>query len=87
VNADEPAVAQRFSVAHEQGHHLLATEHGDGEIAECEADAIAGKLRVPGPMLREGMRSPTDAAELRGLFKVSRGVLEIAPGRTRSLIA
>lgn len=78
VNADEPPVAQRFSVAHELGHHFLGTQHGDGEAAEQEADAFAGELLVPGPMLREALRTTIDARELRGLFKVSREVLEIA---------
>jgi hypothetical protein len=84
VNADEPAVAQRFSVAHELGHHFLGTQHGDGEIAEREADAFAGELLVPGPMLRGAMRTTTDAATLRSVFKVSREVLEIA-ARTHAL--
>lgn len=78
VNADEPPVAQRFSVAHELGHHFLGTQHGDGDTAEQEAEAFAGELLVPGPMLRQALDSVTDARELRGLFKVSREVLEIA---------
>ena len=78
VNAAEPPVAQRFSVAHELGHHFLGTEHGGGEPAEREADAFAGELLVPGPMLREAMRKTTDVAALRARFKVSRDVLEIA---------
>jgi hypothetical protein len=78
VNAQEPVVAQRFSVAHELGHHFLGTTHGDGEHIEQEADAFAGELLVPGPMLREALHTTTDARELRGLFKVSRDVLEIA---------
>jgi hypothetical protein len=78
VNANEPPFAQRFSVAHELGHHFLCTQHGDGEAAESEADAFASELLVPGPLLREAMCHSTDAAELRGRFKVSRAVLEIA---------
>lgn len=79
VNADEPAVAHRFSVAHELGHHFLGTTHGVGNgVAEREADAFAGELLVPGPMLREALRETTDAGELRRRFKVSRPVLEIA---------
>jgi hypothetical protein len=84
VNADEPPVAQRFSVAHELGHHFLGTQHGNGETAEREADAFAGELLVPGPMLREAMRTTTNAVELRALFKVSSEVLEIA-ARTHAL--
>lgn len=78
VNADEPPVAQRFSVAHELGHHFLGTQHGDGKTAEREADAFAGELLVPGPMLHEAMRVTSHAADLRALFNVSRDVLEIA---------
>lgn len=83
VSADEPPVAQRFSVAHELGHHFLGTVHGDGEVAEREADAFAGELLVPGPMLLDAMRTTTDRAELRKHFKVSREVLEIAAGHHR----
>lgn len=78
VNADEPSVRQRFSVAHELGHHFLGTVHGGGEIAEREADSFAGELLVPGPMLREAIKATSDAAELRKLFAVSRDVLRIA---------
>lgn len=84
VSADEPPVAQRFSVAHELGHHFLGTQHGDGETAEREADAFAGELLVPDFLLREALDTTTDAAELRRLFKVSREVLEIA-ARTHRL--
>jgi len=78
VNADEPVVAQRFSVAHELGHHFLGTLHGSGQTTEREADAFAGELLVSGPMLREALRETCDARELRELFKVSRDVLRIA---------
>lgn len=78
VNADEPAVRQRFTVAHELGHHFLGTRHGAGEAAEQEADAFAGELLVPGPMLRAAMEQTTDASTLRRLFKVSGQVLQIA---------
>lgn len=83
LSAEEPAVAQRFSVAHELGHYFLGTQHGDGEIAEREADAFAGELLVPGPMLRAALEQTTDAADLRSLFKVSRPVLEIAAAHHR----
>ena len=75
---------QRFSVAHELGHHFLNTAHGDGDSAEQEADAFAGELLVPGPMLRAAMETVTDRTQLRGRFKVSRDVLEIA-ARTHHL--
>jgi hypothetical protein len=78
VNADDPVVRQRFSVAHELGHHFLHTRHGDGQLAEQEANAFAGELLVPGQMLRSSMEQTTDTRELARLFKVSRQALEIA---------
>jgi Zn-dependent peptidase ImmA (M78 family) len=78
VNADDPVVRQRFSVAHELGHHFLGTKHGDGRLAEQEANAFAGELLVPGQMLRSAIEQTADTRELAMLFKVSRQVLEIA---------
>lgn len=78
VNAEEPSVRHRFSVAHELGHHFLGTRHGGGKVAEQEANAFAGELLVPGPMLKTAMESTTDATELRKMFAVSRNVLRIA---------
>jgi Zn-dependent peptidase ImmA (M78 family) len=78
VNADNPVVRQRFSVAHELGHHFLHTRHGDGQLAEQEANAFAGELLVSGQMLRSSMEQTTDTRELARLFKVSRQALEIA---------
>lgn len=78
VNADDAPVRRRFSVAHELGHYFLGTRHGDGPIAEQEADAFAGELLVPGHMLKLAMEQSTDTVELTKIFKVSRQVLEIA---------
>ena len=78
VNPDEPAVRQRFSVAHELGHHFLGSRHGDGKLAERGADAFAGELLVPGPMLSDAMQTTTDAEALRKKFAVSGQVLRIA---------
>ncbi len=78
VNAAEPPVAQRFSVAHELGHYFLQTRHGAGPAAEREADAFAGELLVPGPLLTAALGDTTDTTELAARFKVSRQVLEIA---------
>jgi hypothetical protein len=76
VNAEEPRVRQRFSVAHEIGHACLHTTHGAGRVAEQEASAFAGELLVPGAMLRA--QQIRDASRLRRLFDVSRDVLRIA---------
>jgi IrrE N-terminal-like domain len=81
VNSGEAVVRQRFTVAHELGHHAFGTTHGLSRgsaqrAIEQEADAFAGELLVPGPMLRE--RGTSDAAGLRRAFRVSRPVLKIA---------
>jgi hypothetical protein len=81
VNVGEAAVRQRFTVAHELGHHALGTTHGLSRgsaqaVIEREADAFAGELLVPGSMLRR--QETSDAAELRRVFRVSRPVLQIA---------
>lgn len=81
VNKDEAKVRQRFTVAHELGHHALGTTHGLSRgpaqpAIEREADVFAGELLVPGLMLREQQIS--DATELRRVFRVSRPVLRIA---------
>lgn len=78
VNADDPPVRQRFSISHELGHHFLGTRHGDGDLAEQEADAFAGELLVPGHMLESALARTTDTRQLMGIFRVSRQVLEIA---------
>lgn len=78
VNADDPPVRQRFSVAHELGHHFLGTRHGDEPLAEQEANAFAGELLVPSHMLESAMEHTTETRELVKIFTVSRQVLEIA---------
>jgi hypothetical protein len=73
-----PEYLKRFSLAHELGHWVFETRHGDGNEAEQEADAFAGELLVPGPQLLAALRQTTDAAELASLFQVSQTVIRIA---------
>ena len=69
---------KRFSIAHELGHWVFGTRHGDGQEAEDEANAFAGELLVPGPRLLRALRETTDVAELAKLFQVSQTVIRIA---------
>lgn len=71
-------VVQRFTVAHELGHHFLRSSHGSARHAETEANAFAGELLVPGPLLHAALADTTVSAELAERFQVSRTVLEIA---------
>lgn len=75
---DDPAVVQRFTIAHELGHRALEHEHGSDDLAETEANNYANELLVPGPLLRKAMAATSSAAALRRLFAVSKPVLEIA---------
>lgn len=76
-------VVKRFSIAHELGHHRLGTTHDQGRSVETEADAFAGELLVPGPMLLEALGESTDTRGLAWLFNVSQQVLRIAAEQHR----
>lgn len=76
-------VVKRFSIAHEVGHHRLGTTHDQGRSVETEADAFAGELLVPGPMLLEALGETTDARGLGRLFNVSQQVVRIAAEQHR----
>ena len=79
VNSAHHLVRQRFTIAHEIGHHRLHTRHGNpGSEAERQADAFAGALLVPPAMLRAAVAEDTDFDALRRRFAVSRPALSIA---------
>lgn len=75
---EEREYLKRFSIAHELGHWILGSRHGDGPEAETEADAFAGELLVPGPQLLAALRTTRRTADLAKLFQVSYSVIEIA---------
>jgi Zn-dependent peptidase ImmA (M78 family) len=74
---DHPWI-KRFSIAHELGHVVLETTHQDGSPAEREANAFAGELLVPGPLLREQIQMETSVEALVRIFLASRPVLRLA---------
>ena len=71
-------VRQRFSLAHELGHHLLAHRHGESELAEHQANIFAGALLVPPTWLRRDVADGMTADALAARYEVSREVLFIA---------
>lgn len=85
VNSRHPPVRQRFSVAHELGHHLLdhpdeQSYFGDIELIklyDSEADEFAGELLVPVDLLNKECEDCTDINELKRRFEVSDQVLVI----------
>jgi hypothetical protein len=79
VNSNHHPVRQRFTVAHELGHHRLHTSHDStGGDIERQADAFAAALLMPPQMLWSAVESDPDFDRLRGLFEVSRPALTIA---------
>lgn len=78
VNAAEPPVAQRFSIAHELGHYFLGSAHGDDTSVEREADAFAGELLIPGFMLSAAIATDTSLRRLARRFGVSTSALRIS---------
>jgi hypothetical protein len=78
VAADDSWAVQRFTVAHELGHHFLGSTHGSGKHVESEANAFAGELLVPGPFLHAALVKATSEADLARAFQVSRTALRIA---------
>jgi Zn-dependent peptidase ImmA (M78 family) len=71
-------VRQRFSLAHEIGHHLLGHRHGESELAERQANIFAGALLVPPTWLRRDVTSGMTAEALATRYDVSREVIFIA---------
>ena len=76
--ASDSEAVKRFTVAHEIGHDVLGTEHGDGPNAETEANAFAGELLVSGPQLLAVLKTTHATRELARVFAVSSSVVRIA---------
>lgn len=84
VNEEHHRVRQRFTIAHELGHHRLHTVHGErSQQVERQADAFAAALLMPPSMLRVAVAENPDFHHLRCLFEVSRQALTIALGHAR----
>ncbi len=78
VATGQARVRQRFSVAHELGHHCLGHTHDDGAVAEKQANIFAGALLVPHAWLAADVKSGLSPTELAGRYDVSSDVLFIA---------
>ncbi|MBU2602665.1 MAG: ImmA/IrrE family metallo-endopeptidase [Actinobacteria bacterium] len=87
VAEDHPLVRQRFTIAHELGHRLLAHHLRETSAQEEEAQAFANELLVPRDWLRRDLRSrPTPAiGVLAARYQVSTHVIFIAAERGRML--
>jgi hypothetical protein len=78
-------VRQRFSIAHEIGHHLLGHRHGESDLAERQAHIFAGALLVPPTWLRRDLADGATADSLARRYDVSREVIFIAAKDARLL--
>ena len=101
VNANEPVVAQRFSVGHEIGHAVLHPDgfvfsaHEDPESdlyasdpdreIEREADYFSSVLLVPPRWLRKDVDTGMTPQEIALQYQVSRDVIFIALEQHRLL--
>jgi Zn-dependent peptidase ImmA (M78 family) len=78
LNPAYAETAQRFSVAHEIGHLVLAHD-GCGSHPEDEraANVFAAELLMPLEMVKSGLRETTRLGELAQRFGVSRDAMRI----------
>lgn len=78
VARGQASVRQRFSIAHELGHHFLRHAHGESPVAEQQANIFAGALLAPSRWLRRdiGVYRTPDALAAR--YEVSREAIFIA---------
>lgn len=102
-NAAEPAVRQRFSIAHEIGHVNLGHEEttfsasADPEsddfsedpdrTIEAEADAFAGELLLPPAWVKADWKRGLRWAEIATRYMVSEAAAAVAADRYRLLLS
>ena len=98
VNATDPKVRKRFTVAHELGHFLLHRDRignrlvedrmyrsGLGNTRETEANKLAADLLMPRRLVGDLRRAGiSSAAELASRFEVSVDAMRIRLGERRS---
>jgi IrrE N-terminal-like domain len=95
VNASEPLVRQRFTVAHEIAHFVLHRDRVGDELVddafyrsrlsgrlEAEANRMAADILMPFPLIKELMRSEglRDIPGLARRLQVSQAALKIRLG-------
>lgn len=85
LSSRQSGVRQRFSLAHELGHHYLGHVHNQNEVAEVQANIFAGALLVPSVWLRQDVASQQTTHQLAERYQVSREVIFIALKDSRLL--
>lgn len=84
VNQNSPGVRRRYTIAHEIAHlRMHADDDRAGPEVEREAQAFAGALLIPPPMLAAAVAEDDGFESLRRRFDVSRAALSIALTQAR----
>jgi hypothetical protein len=85
VASNQADVRQRFSIAHELGHHYLGHAHDESPIAETQANIFAGALLMPSLWLRRDLKDYRTPDALAARYEVSRDAIFIALKEARLL--
>ena len=74
----QAGVRQRFSIAHELGHHCLGHAHGESDVGEQQANIFAGALLVPRAWVKRDLPIEKTPEALARKYEVSSPTMFIA---------
>jgi Zn-dependent peptidase ImmA (M78 family) len=77
VNSGRHLHAQRFTIAHELGHHVMGHDScGSVDLHERQANVFAAELLIPLSFLRGALKELRWLGELSQLFLVSKEAMQ-----------
>ena len=77
VNSGRHVHAQRFTIAHELGHHVMGHDScGSADLQERQADVFAAELLIPLAFLRNELKKVRRLGALSQLFVVSKVAMQ-----------
>ena len=77
VNTSRHVHAQRFTIAHELGHHVMGHDScGSVDLQERQANVFAAELLIPLPLLRHALTKIRGLGALSQLFLVSKEAMQ-----------
>jgi len=77
VNSAHPVQRQRFTIAHELGHHVMGHDScGSVDLQERQANVFAAELLIPLPLLRHALTKIRGLGALSQLFLVSKEAMQ-----------
>jgi len=78
VNQDRSLTAQRFTVAHELGHHFLGHDTcGTDPVQERQANVFAAELLMPLALVKKVLGTEKRLGQLAQCFQVSKEAMRI----------